>query len=107
MNTQPEELTRRGDARVRGEGVSPRAEEGRPRTLRLLMPVPFLLSCGLDLMAGEWLTAAFYLAAGFFLFKGRDIERWPKAARAVAVLAFAALCVAAFVRLIQRAKGLG
>jgi hypothetical protein len=61
----------------------------------------------LYLLSGEWVSAAFFLAYGFVLFKGNEIERWPKAARILAILVPVALGVAMVVRLMQRVKGLG
>ena len=108
MNTRPEEeRTRREGERLPREGRSPRSEWERPRAIMLLTAVLFILTGGLNLLAGEWLSAAFFLAGGFVFFKGKEIERWPKAARALVIVVLAALAVAMFVRLVQRAKGLG
>ncbi|HJQ33641.1 MAG TPA: hypothetical protein VJ866_15765 [Pyrinomonadaceae bacterium] len=67
----------------------------------------FIFAGGVELLLGEWLSAAFYLACGFVFFKGRDLERWPKAARVLVIIVLAALAVAMFVSLIQKAKRLG
>jgi hypothetical protein len=74
---------------------------------RLLMVIPSLLLAVFDLLSGEWVGAAFFLVYSFFFLKHKDIDRWPKAARALFIIVFVALCVAMFVRLIQRAKALG
>jgi hypothetical protein len=108
VSTLPEgSNTRRDDARARHEGESPRTEEGRPRTARLLMLVPSLLLVVINLLDGEWVGAAFFLVCGFFFLKHREVDRWPIAARVLLLIALVVLGVAMIVRLIQRAKGLG
>ena len=87
--------------------MSTRPREERPRTLVLLTSVIFILTGGLNLLLGEWLSAAFFLAGGFVFYKNREVDRWPKAARALVIVVLAALAVAMFVRLIQRFKVVG
>ena len=117
MSTRHEEAGGRGEgvgARRADEGVRPEAEgtprdgeSPRRRSLVILTAVIFALNGGIYLFSGEWVSAAFFLAVGFFFYKGKEVERWPKAARVVAVVALAALGVAMLVRLVQRLKGLG
>jgi ABC-type nitrate/sulfonate/bicarbonate transport system permease component len=61
---------------------------------------------GFNLLLGEWLRAAFFLGVGFVFLKGREIDRWPKAARYLIIVVVVALSVAMFVRLIFDAKAL-
>jgi len=75
--------------------------------LVLFTSAVFALTGGLNLLLGEWLSAAFFLAAGFVFFKNREIERWPAAARALLIIVLVALAVAMFVRLISKFKALG
>jgi len=77
-------------------------ESPRRRMLLLVTSGLFIFACGVELLLGEWLSAAFYLACGFFFFKGREIDRWPKLARVLVIIALAALGVAMVVSLIQR-----
>ena len=96
MSTQPEdELKRNAD------------ENPRRRMTLLITSGFFILAGGVELLLGEWLSAAFYLACGFVFFKGKELERWPKAARVIIIIALMALGVAMVVSLIQKAKGLG
>jgi peptidoglycan/LPS O-acetylase OafA/YrhL len=85
----------------------PEDENPRRRMLLLLTVAVFALTGGLNLLSGEWLSAAFFLAGAFVFFKGKELDRWPKAARVILIIAFAALAVAMFVSLIQKAKRLG
>jgi hypothetical protein len=87
--------------------MSTRPREERPRTLVLLTSVIFILTGGLNLVLGEWLSAAFFLTGGFVFFKGKEIERWPKAARALVIILLAALAVAMFVKMALKMKGRG
>lgn len=82
-------------------------ESPRRRMLMFISSGLFIFAGGVELLLGEWLSAAFYLACGFVFFKGRDLERWPKAARVLVIIVLAALAVAMFVSLIQKAKRLG
>jgi hypothetical protein len=107
METRSEQGTRREDESPRRGVENPRPEEKRPRTLAPLASVIFILAGGLNLLSGEWLSAAFFLAGGFVFFKGREIERWPKAARALLIIVLAALAVAMFVTLTFKMKGRG
>jgi hypothetical protein len=96
MSTRPEEESPRdGD------------ENPRRRTILLMTSILFILAGGLNLLIGEWLSAAFFLAGGFVFLKGREIDRWPKAARVLVIVALALLAVAMFIRLIQRFKAFG
>jgi hypothetical protein len=79
-------------------------EHPRARSIMLLTAACFVLVGGIDLLLSEWLSGVFFLFGAFFFLKGRDIGRWPKAARVLILLAFAALAVAMFVSLIIKFK---
>jgi predicted small integral membrane protein len=85
----------------------PADEQARPRGIALLTAVCLFAVGGVNLLLGEWLTTAFYLVGGFAFLKGREIERWPKAARYLFTIALAALAVAMFVKLIFQLKARG
>ena len=89
-----------------GRGTRPEDEGPRRNTAMLLAAVLFILTGGVNLLLGEWLSGAFFLAGGFVFLKGKEIDRWPKAARVLLVIALAALAVAMFLRLIVKFKGL-
>jgi hypothetical protein len=84
----------------------PTGNQPRQRGILLLTAVIFFVTGGFNLLLGEWLRAAFFLAGGFVFLKSREIDRWPKAARYLVIVVFAALSVAMFVRLIFDAKAL-
>jgi Na+/phosphate symporter len=91
---------------TRPEDELKRNEDGNPRRRMILLITSglFILAGGVDLLRGEWLSAAFFLAGGFVFFRGKELERWPKAARVIIIIAFAALSVAMLISLIQKAK---
>jgi uncharacterized membrane protein YjjP (DUF1212 family) len=70
-----------------------------PRWLRVLGAVGFSLAFIIHLLQGRWVTAAFFVAVGFLFLKGREIDRWPKAARYLLIAVYAALAVGTFVTL--------
>ena len=76
------------------------------RAFKALALAGFALSFAFNLLRGRWLTAAFFLAVGVVFLKGREIDGWPKAARALVILVYAALAVGMFFQLISDLKGL-
>jgi hypothetical protein len=82
-------------------------DQPRQRGIVLLTAICLFAVGGFDLLLGEWLSAAFFVAGGFVFLKGREIERWPKAARYLITFALAALAVAMFVKLILQLKARG
>lgn len=104
-----DEGARRADESVRREAESARREDENPRrrATLLLASVTFILTGGLNLLLGKWLSAAFFFAGGFFFYKGKEIDRWPKAVRALVIIALAALGVAMVVNFIVEIKGRG
>ena len=86
-----------------------RAAEGGgtpSRALRAMALAGFALLFGLHLLRGRWVTAAFFLAVAALFLKGREIDGWPKAARVLVVLVYAALAVGMFFQLIADLKAL-
>ena len=77
----------------------------RSRVLRAVWLVGFAVAFAVNLVRGRWLTAAFFVAVGFVTLKGRELDRWPKAALYLFILIYAALAVAMLVQLIQDLKG--
>lgn len=71
----------------------------------LLTAVAFIFLCGLNLYLGKWLYATFNLMVAFFFLKGNAIERWPRAARYLLIVAYAVVTVALFVSLVSDMKG--
>lgn len=72
----------------------------------LLAAATFFLLCGFNLYLGKWLYAAFHFMAGFLVLKGKAIERWPRAARYLLIIAYAAVAVAMFFQLIFDVKAM-
>jgi hypothetical protein len=68
--------------------------------MRLLAGVGFSVAFVFHLLRGRWVSAAFFLAVGFLFLKGDEIDRWPKAARYLLILVYAALAVGMLVNLI-------
>lgn len=66
----------------------------------------FALPFAMYLLQGKWLMAAFFLATGFLVMKGRKIDGWPKAAQYVLIFLYAALWVATFAQLLRDFKTL-
>jgi len=89
-------------AQTQNDGGRPRA-----RSYTTLMAGCFLLLGVINLLGRDWLEAALFLSAALVVFKGGEIERWPKAARYLVTLAVAALALAVLVRLILRLKAAG
>ena len=84
--------TQQGDGRTRAHAYAK------------LMAACFFLLGVVNLLNREWPGAAFFLAGGVIVLKGREIDRWPKAARYLVVLAVAALAVATLVRIVLKLK---
>ena len=78
--------------------------DGRPRAYTKLMAVIFFLLGALNLLNREWALAGVFILGGLVNLKGREIDRWPKAARYLLFILLAALAVAAFVRIILKLK---
>ena len=80
--------------------------DGQPRmrAYTTLMGVLFFLLAGANLLNRDWLIGALFLLGGFAFLKGREIDRWPKAARYLIVIAAVALAVAVLVRIVLRIK---
>ena len=77
---------------------------GRPRSrsYAALMAGCFFLLGAVNLLNRAWLEGALFISGGLVVLKGREIERWPKAARSLVVVAVAGLAVAVFVRLVLK-----
>ena len=83
-------------------------EGGKPSpVLRWVGVVSFGVLFVVNALLGKWLPAAFFLATVPLFLLGRRIDNWPKAARVIAILVYAALAVAMFVQLIQELKARG
>ena len=77
---------------------------GRPRSrsYTTLMAGCFFLLGALNLLNRAWLEGALFISGGLVVLKGREIERWPKAARSLVVVVVAGLAGAVFVRLVLK-----
>ncbi|HEX8499848.1 MAG TPA: hypothetical protein VF659_04585 [Pyrinomonadaceae bacterium] len=89
-----------GDARE-AEGYV----EGRPsRVLRAVGHVGLVVALVTHALRGRWVAAAFFLVTVLLFLTGRRADGWPKAARVVFVVVYAALAVAMFVELTRDLK---
>jgi hypothetical protein len=79
-------------------------ERPRSHAYAKLMAGCFFLLGAMNLLSRDWLGASLFLAGGVVVLKGREIDRWPKAARYLVVLAVGALAVAALVRIILKLR---
>ena len=70
------------------------------RLMRVLAGAGFSLAFVVNLLRGRWVTAAFFLAVGFLFLKGDEIDRWPKTARYLLILVYAALGVGMLLNLV-------
>ena len=75
-----------------------------PRWLKVLALVAWSVSFVIHLLRGRWVTAAFFVATVFLFLRGRDIDRWPKPRRYLAIAVYAALAVAMLVELLWQLK---
>lgn len=77
---------------------------GRPgaRTFTALMAGCFFLLGVINLLNRDWPAGALFLSAGLVVLKGREMDRWPRAARYLITCAVGALAVAVCVRLVLK-----
>jgi hypothetical protein len=77
---------------------------GRPgaRTFAALMAGCFFLLGVINLLNRAWLEGALFISGGLVVLKGREIDRWPRAARHLVIVVVGALAVAVCVRLVLK-----
>lgn len=78
----------------------------RARVISLVMGLAFFFSILLSVSLAKWIYAAFYSACLTVVLLGKRLDRLPKPVRYLVLAAFAALCVATFVKLILDAQAL-
>ena len=77
------------------EGQGTERSERRPLspTLRAVIILGFGIPLFVHLLRGRWVTATFFAASIALSLKGREIDRWPKPRRYVAIAVYVALGV--------------
>jgi hypothetical protein len=62
----------------------------------------FFLLGAINLLNRARLEGALFISGGLVVLKGREIDRWPRAARYLVIIVVAGLAVAVFVRLVLK-----